>query len=263
MAKKTTPAKKAASTKKAAFTRKAASTRKPASTKKAASVKAAAPASLAPAASHEKNIPLFPPQQVAGIKTALNGIIHDFKTMADDRLTALQRRRKIGPGTRNYGFVDKVSDLADSNPDYAHFFSISDLKNCIRNVENCRDLVILLTAFARLVTNTLMIYSDDAYGMASNYYHMVKEMSGRGDAEAMELYRDLKTTFKKAKRASSEPTEKQALKDANAFIHGTKDGLLLIENVKPKLEGGKRRIIDEKLSGSKRFKESGEGELDE
>jgi hypothetical protein len=212
---------------------------------------------------HEEKISLLPPAQMNNIKGTLLRLIEEFKTIANDNLTAMQRRRKIGAGTRNYGFIDKVSDLADANPNYAHFFSIDALKNCIRNIEICRSIVLDLQSFARMISNTMMIYSDDAYSMALNYYNMVKEMSRQGDPEAMELYRELKTYFKRAKRVSDEPTEKQQMRDANAFIKGRKHGKLLIENVKPKLTGGVHKVIDEKFTNSARFRESEEGDIEE
>jgi hypothetical protein len=189
--------------------------------------------------------------------------MQQFKTFADNYLTPLQRRRKIGPGTRNYGFIDKVSDLAAANPNYAHFFNLNNLKNCIRNIETCREIAILLQAFTRLVINTLMIYSDDAYSMALNYYNMVKVMSNQGDPEAIELYRDLKTYFKKTKSSSADPTEKELERDIHSLIHGTKDGEINIKREAPRIKGGARRIVDDVHKNKSAFKESEEGEIED
>jgi hypothetical protein len=46
----------------------------------------------------------------------------------DNNLTATQRRRKIGAGVRNYGFIEKVADLAAANPEYAQFFHPAALR---------------------------------------------------------------------------------------------------------------------------------------
>jgi hypothetical protein len=104
----------------------------------------------------------------------------------------------------------------------------------------------------------MMVYSDDAYSMALNYYNMVKEMSKRGDPEAAELYRELKTYFKRSKRATEDPTEKQVMRDAKALERGTKDGRLLIENFSPKKSGGVHKVVDETFKGKAEIKESGE-----
>jgi hypothetical protein len=93
---------------------------------------------------HEQNIPLLPVGPMEDYIEGTRSNMKDFEDITRNNLTDLQRRRKIGAGTRNYGFIDKVSDLAVANPDYAHFFNLNDLKNCIRNVEMCRDLYVLL-----------------------------------------------------------------------------------------------------------------------
>jgi hypothetical protein len=271
--KKPTASKKSQVSKKPAVSRKkpSASAKRAASAKSAVSTKSATSAksqAVVPAAqvysgAHEKNIALLPPEQMNGIKLNIDNEMQQFKSFADNYLTPLQRRRKIGPGTRNYGFIDKVSDLAAANPNYAHFFNIDDLKNCVRNIEICREIVILLQAFARLVTNTMMIYSDDAYSMALNYYNMVKEMSKQGDPEAIELYRDLKTYFKRSKHSSAEPTERELERDIHSLIHGTKDGEVIIKSKSPKMTGGMRKIVDDVHKNRAGFKESENGEIED
>jgi hypothetical protein len=270
-ASKKTGSKKPVTAKKKTSTnvKSAAARKKPASkntaSKKTTSKKTQSPVPVTQinTGAHERNIPLLPPEQMNGIKLNIENEMQQFKGFADNNLTPLQRRRKIGAGTRNYGFIDKVSDLAAANPAYAHFFNIDDLKNCIRNIEICREIVILLHAFARLVSNTMMIYSDDAYSMALNYYNMVKEMSRQGDPEAIELYRDLKTYFKKTKSPSAEPTEKELERDIHSLIHGTKDGEIIIKSKSPKATGGMRKIVDDVHKNRAAFKESAEGEIED
>jgi hypothetical protein len=171
--------------------------------------------------------------------------MEDFKDISNNTLTPLQRKRKIGAGIRNYGFIDKVSDLAAANPNYAQFFKVADLKNCIRNIEDCREIVILLQAFMRMVSNTMMVYSDDAYTMALIYYNMVKEMSRRGDPEAMAIFRDLQPFFRRPKHSSAEPTAKELERDLHALIHGKKDGKIVVENISPKTTAGMRKVVDD------------------
>jgi hypothetical protein len=48
-----------------------------------------------------------------------------------------------------------------------------------------------------------------------------------------------------------------------ALIKGTKDGKVIIENIKPKFSGGVHKIIDEQFKDSTRFKETEEGEIEE
>jgi hypothetical protein len=185
--------------------------------------------------------------------------MEDFRDVANNNLSAIQRRRKIGAGIRNYGFIEKVADLAEANPQFAQFFRPADLRNAVRNFDMCREIVLLLQSFSRMVSNTMLVYSNEGFSMSLIYYNSVKEMSRRGDPSAMELFRALQPFFKRPKRASAEPTEKELERDLHALIHGKKDGKIVIENVKPKLVGGKHKVVDEKFADSAQFKETDEG----
>ena len=49
----------------------------------------------------------------------------------------------------------------------------------------------------------------------------------------------------------------------NALLHGKKDGKIVIENIKPKISGGKHKVIDEKFTDSAQYKETEEAEIKE
>jgi hypothetical protein len=220
-------------------------------------------AAPADSTAHVQAIPLLPSAAMEDIIEGTKSNKSDFEDIAKSNLTDDQRKRKVGPGTRNYGFIDKASDLAESNAEYVQFFRITDLKNCIRNVEMCRDLATQLLAFWRAATNTMLIYSDDAYSMALLFYNNVKAMAKRGDPTAQELARELKTYFKKKKPDAAEPTGKELLRDVKALERGTKDGKIVIENVKPKITGGVHKVVDDVHSGHTAVKETGEAEIKE
>jgi hypothetical protein len=52
--------------------------------------------------------------------------------------------------------------------------------------------------------------------------------------------------------------EKQARRDFNSLLHGKHEGRFVIENIKPKLSGGKRKIFDETFKDIAQFKETDE-----
>jgi hypothetical protein len=95
------------------------------------------------------SIPLLPANTMEDIIGGTKSNYDDYIDIADSVLTDSQRKRKVGAGNKNYGFIDKASDLAEANPEYVQFFRITDLKNCIRNVEMCRNLADLLMGFWR------------------------------------------------------------------------------------------------------------------
>jgi hypothetical protein len=69
--------------------------------------------------------------------------------------------------------------------------------------------------------------------------------------------------FVRTRTNKDEPTEKEVLRDMKAFMHGKKDGKIVVENVKPKLTGGKHKVIDEHFTNTAQFKESTEAEIKE
>jgi hypothetical protein len=184
-------------------------------------------------------IEAFPPNEVRDIKTAVTDNMGEFKRLADNNLTNDQRKRKVGAGVRNYGFIDKVSDIASDNPEFVQFFNINDLKNSIRNIEDCRDIIISLNHFIRLVSNAMMIYSDDAYSMSLIFYNLVKEMSKRGDANAVGIYKELQIYFKRPRHRSGDQTENELDRGVNAIIRGTEEETVFVES--EKAIGGSKR----------------------
>jgi hypothetical protein len=209
------------------------------------------------------SIPLLPQNTMDDIIEGVKSNYADYIDIADSVLTDSQRKRKVGAGNKNYGFIDKASDLAEANSEYVQFFRITDLKNCIRNVEMCRNLADLLMGFWRAVTNTQLIYSDDAYSMALLFYNNVKSMAKRGDPMARALADTMKTYFKKKKSDPVEPTNREILRDVKALERGTKDGKIVIENIKPHMTGGVHKVVDDIRTGHTAIKESDEADIKE
>jgi hypothetical protein len=186
-------------------------------------------------------IEAFPPNEVRDIKTAVTDNMDEFKRLADNNLTNDQRKRKVGAGVRNYGFIDKVSDIASDNPEFVQFFNIKDLKNSIRNIEDCRDIIISLNHFIRLVSNAMMIYSDDAYSMSLIFYNLVKEMSRHGEANAVGIYKELQIYFKRPRHRSGGQTENELDRGVHAIIRDTEEEAVFAESKKTKAIGGSKR----------------------
>ena len=208
----------------------------------------------------EHAISVLSPSHMEDINNFLKDSIEIFREISENDMTLSQRRRKVGAGVRNYGFIDKVSDIAAANPEFAKFFRISDLKNCIRNVEACRDIIILLQTLARMVSNTMMVYSDAAYSMALLYYNSARELARRGNPNAIEVFRTLQIFFKRHHRGTAEPTAKEIERDIHGLMRGTKDGKIIIENEKPRVVGGKRLVVDRTRSNKNAYKEVEQGE---
>jgi len=107
-----------------------------------------------------------------------------------------------------------------------------------------------------------MVYTD-----ALEYYNAVKEAARRrvdpAESIAKELAPFFKPRVKRKTNADGTPTKKQLKRDFNALERGTRSGEIIIENIKPKLTGGTRKVIDEELKDDIKYKETDEGEIKE
>jgi hypothetical protein len=91
----------------------------------------------------------------------------------------------------------------------------------------------------------------------------VKEATRQRVTGAEAAYNVLKDYFKRSKHASNEPTETEIERDVRALLHGSKDGRVVIENERPVVSDGERKVIDEVHSGHAAFKEDLEGKAKE
>jgi hypothetical protein len=106
--------------------------------------------------------------------------------------------------------------------------------------------------------------ADVTYTDALEYYASVREAAKCRIDGAETLHRDLEDFFRcPSRKGEGEPTERQLERDIKAFIHGKRDGKIVIENIKPKVTGGKHKVIDEKFNDSAQYKETEESEIKE
>jgi hypothetical protein len=187
-----------------------------------------------------------------------------FKEMSDKMLRPRERRRLIGAGVRNNGFIQKVKELAQANPQFAQVFDIQSLINCVFNFDACRNLIVDLDGFERRVRDSMLVYSDEAYSMALMFYNTIKEMARRGDGDARIMFEMLRPFFKpngRRGKQQEEPTVKQLERDVNALLHGTKDGKIVIEGRGKHQTAAEHAAIDDTYHPSGAFKETVQGTL--
>ena len=128
-----------------------------------------------------------------------------------------------------------------------------------------RSLTDVTAQLRELMWNITIQSADIAYTDALEFYASVREAAKRRVDAAETLYAALSPFFKSHGRRTEEenapPTKKQALRDFKALEDGKHDGILVIENRKPKLTGGKRKIVDETFRDTAEFKTSEQGEV--
>ena len=216
-----------------------------------------------PSTKRPPNNPDMPQQTIDKLNTELNGV----KSILDNysqHLRALDRKRLNGVGIRKLGFIERAYESALENTEFLpHYLTIERFGSDIQYFMEFRSLVDLVTQIREKLWNIVMQSSDIAYTDALEYYASVRESAKRRVDAAETIFNELSPFFRRHRNETEEPTEKQLKRDFDSLVHGKHDGKLVIENVKPKLTGGKRKVIDETFKDTARFKDTVEADLTE
>jgi len=211
-----------------------------------------------------------PPNNPDMPQNIIDMLNHDFnaiKEMLDSfsqHLRALDRMRLNGVGIKKMGFIERAYELALENGEFLpHYLTLERFGTDIQYFMDFRSLTDLVTQIREKLWNITIQSADIAYTDALEFYASVREAAKRRVDAAETLHNALSIFFKHHRGETEQPTEKQALKDFKALEHGKHDGKLIIENVKPKLTGGKRKIVDETFRDTAKFKDDIEGEVTE
>ena len=203
-------------------------------------------------------------------KQELEDIIEEFQTIFENMsafapefaLSDSDRQKLLGSGVRRYGFIDKVSDIAGINPEFVpSFMDVDELKKLLRDIENLRNISVILRQLSRLNRDLFLMISDDAFRIALMYYGAVRDAARRRIPGAQAVFETLQLFFRRTRRITDEPTEMQLEHDIHALMHGKKDGKIVIENERPHSVGGKHLVVDEIHKDKARFRESESGEV--
>jgi hypothetical protein len=180
-------------------------------------------------------------------------------------LTGTDRRRLVGTGVRNNGFIDKAFDIAQDNPQFipAHF-NVEALIANMHDLEDLRQLLWTLQQFTQVVSNALLVHSDSYYRDALRIYTSLQEQTRNRVDGAEPLFRALQTFFsRRRKPANNEPTEMELERDIKRLIHSKADGEIVIKNESPHVQGGLHEVIDSVHKGRSAFKGTVEESVDE
>ena len=173
--------------------------------------------------------------------------LHKIQEVSSETaLSDSERRRMLGSGVRRYGFIDKVSDVADANADFMPpFFNILDLKALLRQLEEQRNINSLLRQMLRMNTDNLLITGDEAFRLALMYYNSVREAARRRVPGAESILRMLQLFFQRPRQAGAEPTHHEIERDIKALLKGTRDGEIIVRKRRPAATGAISELIDE------------------
>jgi hypothetical protein len=204
------------------------------------------------------------PQQVID---SLNSEFNNIKAVLDNysaHLRSLDRRRLNGVGIHKLGFIERSYELALENGEFLpHWLTLDRFGTDIQYFLDFRSLTDLCDQIREKLWNITVQSADIAYTDALEFYASEKEASKRRVDAAETMHTALSIFFKHHRNETEEPTEIKAKHDFNSLIRGKHDGKLVVENIRPKLTGGKRKIIDETFKDSAQFKGTVDGEITE
>jgi len=181
-------------------------------------------------------------------------------------LTAAERRRLIGTGVRNYGFIEKAWDICRDNPDFRpQMFDYAAFGAGIAEFDKYRQLNFLLQKFATAVNDVMLVRGDALYRDALRVYNNLKELDHSHVPGAAALFRALERFFSRPRHPEQgeDITIEEEIRDATKLIRGKADGEMIIKNEKPRVVKGKRTVIDEVNKGRAAIKETKEAEIEE
>ena len=105
---------------------------------------------------------LYTREFIRRIENMIGEFVEEFQIK--ENLTGTDRRRLTGAGVRNNGFMDKAFDIILDNPEFMPpNFDISILRWNMREMEDFRQLFLVLQQFTQLASNAYLTQADHCY----------------------------------------------------------------------------------------------------
>jgi hypothetical protein len=175
--------------------------------------------------------------------------MNQFTAAADVETTMspAMRRRLVGAGVKNYGFIDKAYDIARDNPKALPAgLTAEAMWKDMHDFEEARQLVAVLEQFLLVAKEYMAIIGDQCFRDALFIYDNLKMQSKNREPWATPLYEMLMSFFKKRRKpGEAEPTTKEIERDVRKLLFGHADGEIIIKNETPVVQGRKREVIDD------------------
>jgi hypothetical protein len=196
--------------------------------------------------------------------------IREYLWESSANIRALDRARLNGVGIKKQGFIERVYAIAYENEQFLPAYLTARKFNLdFHYFTNLNILYEMVNQLREFIWNLTLQGADVAYTDALEFYASVREATARRIDGAETLYKALEPFFKGKGGAAATgncpgmETKKQLKRDFMALLRGERDGTITIENVKPKMSSGIRKVIDEKFTNKAKFAETKDGEIKE
>jgi hypothetical protein len=180
--------------------------------------------------------------------TQLNALLHLFMEIVGlyNQLTPKERERLISAGVRNYGFIEKVRDIARDNPTYLPpNFDVEQFSADLESFDRVRQFFLLSEKQQTIASDKMLLMSNVLYRESLRVYNTLREQSRAGVIGARDLFNALEPYFKRKKVSERGPTIEEELHRARGIIKGTTQGEMLLKNIKAKKTGGVHEVIED------------------
>jgi len=213
-----------------------------------------------PAARRPANNPAMPEEMIEKLTADFVSLRSELEEYAA-HLRALDRKRLNGVGIKTLGFISRSFEYAAENPEFLpYYLPLEKYREDHAYFVSFHTLLDIGKQIQELLWNITIQAADVVYTDSLEFYSSVREAARRRVDASETMYKDLGLFFKRRRKARDTPTVKEAIRDANALLHGKRDGTIVIENVRPKVTGGRHTVVDERFEDGVSFQESAQGE---
>jgi hypothetical protein len=209
------------------------------------------------------NTPFIPQQVITEVTLLLEQAKVKLEAYAA-HLRTLDRRRLNNIGVKREGFAQRAFRLAMDNPEFLPNYLTRE-----RYIDDYDHYVLMQSAVDadgqvhELMRNLNTENHDVFYTDGLDYYASVREAAKRRVDASESVFEDLSPFFSRKKSPDAPETKKEQLRDIRGYVKGTKEGIAVIENIKPKKEGGVHKVIDEQFKDSAHYRDTEQGEINE
>jgi hypothetical protein len=181
---------------------------------------------------------------IEDVGNALQGFMETIKMF--NNLSPVERARLIGAGVRNYGFIEKVRDVAIDNPSYLPpNFDVNKFSAELESFDRVRQIYLVSEKLESMASDKMLLMSNDLYREALRVYNTLREQSKARVGGARDLFMALETYFKRRRISERPLTEKEEIRRAKGIIKGTVNGEMNLKNFKAKKTGGIHEINED------------------
>ena len=203
----------------------------------------------------------IPPEVIDSVANLLREVRSKLEPYAA-HLRPLDRRRLNCVGIKRQGFIESAYEFVMKIPEFLpHYLTQERFNEEHEYATRVRSLYGLNKQNDEFLHNITAQAENADYTNSLDYYAAVREATVRRVNGAETVFNSLEPIFLSKKSTGGKLTAKKIKSDFSAISQGKRNGMVAVINEKPKLTGGKHKVIDERFEDSAKFQDTEEGEI--